>query len=132
GTVRGSEGHRGQTHATPKGEIRMSAIFDREPKGYVQPTVTLTEEEKAKIEEAVKNHKWEFADIIEEPSVVITPAPVISIATALYAQEVSKPVPVNADSLPDYQQIAKDCVERAKETAPYLLRELGLLPQEEA
>lgn len=49
------------------------------------------------------------------------------LALQLYAQEVSKPEPVNMPK-PDYEQIAKDCVARAKETAPYLLQELGSVP----
>lgn len=53
-----------------------------------------------------------------------------SIATHLFAQAVSKPVGVNDEVQPDYALIAKQCVEKAKATTPYLLQELGLLPKE--
>jgi hypothetical protein len=52
------------------------------------------------------------------------------IAVQLYAQAISKPVGVNDPDQLDYPSIAKECYEKAKEAAPYLLRELGLLPKE--
>lgn len=51
------------------------------------------------------------------------------IALALYARAVSKPFPVNEDP-PDWEAIAKECVSKAQEVTPYLLKELGLLPKE--
>jgi hypothetical protein len=52
------------------------------------------------------------------------------IASCLYTLAISKPVGVNDPDQLDYPSIAKECYEKAKEAAPYLLRELGLLPKE--
>lgn len=49
----------------------------------------------------------------------------LALAIQLYALEVSKPVPVNEpEAKPDYEAIAKECVEKAELTAPYLFNEL--------
>lgn len=72
-------------------------------------------------------------EITPMPEVEFIPPIELQITTALFARAISRPVPVNdPDQALDYEQIAKDCHERAKEAAPYLLRELGLLPKEEA
>lgn len=53
------------------------------------------------------------------------------IASRLFAQACSRPIPVNEpEAKPDWAEVAKECVERAREVTPYLLRELGLLPKE--
>jgi hypothetical protein len=48
------------------------------------------------------------------------------IALALFAQAVSRPVGVNDDPQPDWDAIAQDCVKKARDTAPFLLKALGL------
>ena len=50
-------------------------------------------------------------------------ARIIDIAIHLYAVEVAKPVGFN-DTQPDWEAIAKACVTKARETAPYLLAAL--------
>lgn len=46
------------------------------------------------------------------------------VAIHLFALAVSKPYPVNAEPQ-DFEAIAKECVAKAKETAPYLMKELS-------
>jgi hypothetical protein len=49
-----------------------------------------------------------------------------AIAIQLFSHAVSKPIPVNEpDAKPDYEAIAKECHARAKETAPFLMKELS-------
>jgi hypothetical protein len=48
-----------------------------------------------------------------------------AIAIQLFSHAVSKPIPVNEPDKPDYEAIAKECHARAKETAPYLMKELS-------
>jgi hypothetical protein len=49
-----------------------------------------------------------------------------AIAIQLFSHAVSKPIPVNEpESQPDYEAIAKECHARAKETAPFLMKELS-------
>lgn len=49
-----------------------------------------------------------------------------AMAIHLFTLAVSKPIPVNEpESKPDYEAIAKECHARAKETAPFLMKELS-------
>lgn len=48
----------------------------------------------------------------------------IALAIHLFALAVSKPYPVNAEPQ-DLEAIAKECVAKAEETAPYLVKELS-------
>jgi hypothetical protein len=48
-----------------------------------------------------------------------------AMAIHLFTLAVSKPIPVNEPDKPDYEAIAKECHERAKETAPFLMKELS-------
>lgn len=95
----------------------MSAIFDKDPEEIPSGvTANPDYDTMAPLLHAIKDAQ----DAIQEGYVT-------AIATHLYAMEVSKPEPVNMPK-PDYEQIAKDCVARARETAPYLLQELNSVP----
>jgi hypothetical protein len=48
-----------------------------------------------------------------------------AIAIQLFSHAVSKPIPVNEPDKPDYEAIAKECHAKAKETAPFLMKELS-------
>lgn len=50
----------------------------------------------------------------------------MGLAASLFGKEVAKPHGVNEESGPDYEQMATEAVEKAKQTAPFLLKALGL------